>query len=224
MTHDPRTEPLLEWNRLAREKTENAVISSMFEAALKSSNPIESFSNWLLIATGAVASFLLANTDKVFPLITKQGFKVGGILLCISCVFGLVSRIFAVRCRIGADAGNAAKTTFEEHLAKHNAEEEKIQSGARIWGITLETGIRINRVLEEFLAPFPWWVRWLSSRHFKKNASNPQIAYISRIKSLNARGLLRFCKHFALSGSWGLGSSMPHQPNPSFNGTPSGAR
>lgn len=48
MNNDPKTEPLKEWNRLARENTENAIVSSMFEAGSKSSEPIKQFSTWLL--------------------------------------------------------------------------------------------------------------------------------------------------------------------------------
>jgi hypothetical protein len=192
MNEDPRTQPLQEWNRLARANTENAIVSSMFEATLKASEPIESFCNWLLLATAAVASFVLANTDKIVPLVGKAGFTVGGVLLCISCVFGLISRVFALRCRIGLLSSTAIKATFEEHLAKYKEEEAKIKDGAKFWGITLQTGIGIQRVLQEFLSPFPFWVRWVSQRYFTKHAGNPQIGYISQVKSLNAQGLAAF--------------------------------
>lgn len=59
MSNDPRTEPLEEWNRLARENTENAIVSSMFEASAKACEPIEQFSTWLLLGAAAISSFLL---------------------------------------------------------------------------------------------------------------------------------------------------------------------
>ena len=72
MIDDPRTEPLREWNRLARENTENAMVSSMFEAASKASEPIETFATWLLVGTAAVASFLITNADKLLPLVKQS--------------------------------------------------------------------------------------------------------------------------------------------------------
>jgi hypothetical protein len=62
MNEDPRTEPLREWNRLARENTENAIVSSMFEASTKSSTLIEKFSTWLLVGAATVASFFIINS------------------------------------------------------------------------------------------------------------------------------------------------------------------
>ncbi|MDD5057059.1 MAG: hypothetical protein PHQ60_04235 [Sideroxydans sp.] len=188
MNEDPRIKPLQEWNRLARENTENAVVSSMFEATLKASEPIETFSSWLLVATGAVASFFIANAEKLLPYISKAGFVTCGVFLFLSCIFGLMSKIFAVRCKVGIETGAAVRRTFAEHFAAYRQEEEKIQAGAKFWGITLQTGLRIEHVLNEFLSLFPKWVQWFARRHFKLHAGNPQIGYIILIKNLQAQG------------------------------------
>lgn len=188
MTHDPRTEPLLEWNRLARENTENAIVSSMFEAASKASKPLEEFSTWLLVGTAAVASFLIANSDKVLPLLGTRGFSWCGALLCLSCLFGLLSKLIGLRAHIGKETGEAVRKTFAEHLARYEVEEEKIQQGAKFWGIDLQTGIRIDRVLSEFYKPLPWWASWLAKRQLKKHAGNPQVGHLILINSLNWQG------------------------------------
>jgi hypothetical protein len=200
MQDDPRTEPLREWNRLARENTENAVVASMLDAALKASEPIATFTDWLLLATGAVASFLIANADNLLPYISKAGFLTCGAFLCLSCMFGLFSKLFSMRCKIGLETGSAVRATFAQHLAAYKLEEDRIRAGADFWGINLQTGIRIERVLGEFLRPFPSWVKWLANRHFKKEAGNPQIAYVSQIKSLNAQGLSTFLQALAFLG------------------------
>ena len=200
MQNDPRTEPLKEWNHLARENTENAIVASMFEATAKASEPISTFSDWLLVATGAVASFLIANADSLLPYISRNGFVTCGAFLCVSCVFGLLSKIFAVRCKIGVETGTAVRSTFAEHLEAYKLEEEKIQEGAKFWGINLQTGIRIDRVLSEFLRPFPSWVQYLANRHFKKQAGNPQIAYVALVRNLNAQGLAAFLQAVCFFG------------------------
>lgn len=189
MVDDPRTKPLVEWNRLARENTENAVVSSMFEAALRGSAPVETFSNWLLVAAAAVASFLVANANTLIPFIARAGFVTCGACLCLSCLFGVISKFFAVRCKIGTEAGEAVRQTFAEHLANYKQQEEQIQQGVKFWGIDLQTGIRLERVLTEFLQPFPKWGRWLAWRHFKKHAGNPQIAYVARLNNFKIQGI-----------------------------------
>ena len=189
MTDDPKTEPLREWNRLARQNAENAIVSSMFEAGFKASEPIETFSTWLLVGTAAVASFFITNADKLVPFIKQTGFLTCGAFLSLSCLFGLASRMYALRCKIQIEAGTAVRKTFAEHLAKHQEEEKKIKESADVWGITLETGIRLERVLSEFLAPLPRWVAWLVARQLKKHANNPQIGYLPVIKGLHWQGL-----------------------------------
>lgn len=192
MTDDPRTEPLREWNRLVRENTENAIVSSMFEAISKTSEPIETFATWLLVGTAAIASFFITNADKLLPLIKQNGFMTCGAFLCFSCIFGLLAKMYALRCKIGIDMGAAVKKTFQDHLSKYKEEEIKIKEGAEFWGINLQTGVRIERILSEFYAPMPKWAVWLAKRLLKKNADNPQVAYLSLIKNLNALGLLSF--------------------------------
>ncbi|MDO9366075.1 MAG: hypothetical protein Q7T58_07030 [Methylotenera sp.] len=188
MADDPKTEPLLEWNRLARENTENAMVSSMFEAGGKASEPLEKFSTWLLVGAAAVASFLITNSDKVLPFLSIKGFSVCGAFLCLSCMFGLLSKLFALRATIVVESGAAVRRTFAEHLAKYEQEELQLNEHAKHWGITLQTGIRIERVLAEFYKPLPWWVSWLAKKQFKKHAGDPQIGYLPLIKSLNRQG------------------------------------
>ena len=185
MSDDPKIQPLLNWNRLARQNTEDAMVSSMFEAGFKAIEPLDAFATWLLIGTAAIASFLVANLDKIVPFLGQTGFLVCGAFLCFSCLFGLIAKIYALRCKIQIEIGAAVRKTFAEQLTKHEEEERKIKENAEVWGITLETGIRIERVLGEFYKPLPRWVAWLASRNFKKHAGNPQVGYYPVIKGLN---------------------------------------
>jgi hypothetical protein len=192
MTDDPRIESLIEWNRLSRENTENALVASMFEASHKAIEPIDTFTTWLLVGTAAVASFLVGNADKLVPIIGTSGFLACGILLCVSCLFGLLSKMFALLGRVWYEAGTAVKETFPILLAKHDETESQIQERAESLGVTIDSGIRMSRVLQEFVAPLPFWARWAVSRNLKKHGHNPQVGYISRIKNLNRQGVCAF--------------------------------
>ena len=200
MIEDPRIEPLQERNRLARENAENAIVSSMYEAGAKASEPIETFVTWLLVGAAAVASFLIANADKLLPFIKQSGFIACGAFLCTSCVFGSLSKIYALRCKIGNEVDAAVRSTFLEELSKYEKEERKIKEGAEFWGISLQTGMRIERVLAEFFKPLPRLGVWLAYKHFKKNAGNPQIGYLLPIKFLNRQGLFAFLQALSFLG------------------------
>lgn len=188
MSNDPRIQPLLEWNRLARENTENAIVSSMFETAACATEPIEKFSTWLLVGTAAIASFLIANSDKILPILSNRGFLVCGGLLCISCFFGLLAKVFALRSQISSKIVVAVSATFKEHLAMYREEERKIKEGAEFWGIDLQTGVRAERIVTEFIKPLPWWAKFLIIRKLRSQKNNPQIGYLPLINNLNLLG------------------------------------
>lgn len=200
MSNDPRTEPLVEWNRLARENTENAIVSSMFEASAKASEPLEQFSTWLLLGAAAIASFLIVNSDQIINLVRKAGYLSCGAFLCLSCIFGLISKIYALRCKIGIEVSSAVRNTFSIHLANYEKEEEKIQESACFWGITLETGIRIERVLNEFYKPLPKIIAWYSRRILEKHKGNPQVGHILLISMLNKQGLFTILQALSFLG------------------------
>lgn len=197
---DPRTESLREWNRLAREDAENAIVASMFEATSLAREPIETFSTWLLVGTAAVASFLITNADKVLPLIKQTGFYVCGAFLCLSCIFGLLSKMYALSCKIGSDVSSAVKKTFLEQLEKHKEEENKIKEGAEFWGITLETGVRLDRVMSEFYNPLPTIIVWLASRQLQRYEGNPQVGGILQIRNLNRQGIFASLQSLSFLG------------------------
>jgi hypothetical protein len=200
MIDDPKTASLQEWNRLARENAENAIVSSMFEAGFKASKPITEFSTWLLVGTATVAAFFITNADKLLLFISRTGFLTCGALLCASCLFGLLSRIYGLRCEIQIEAGAAVRKTFAEHLIKHREEEKKIQENAVVWGINLQTGIRLERVLSEFFIPLPRWVAWLVNRQLQKHMSNPQIGYLPVIKGMQWQGVYAFLQALLFLG------------------------
>lgn len=200
MTDDSKIDPLLEWNRIARQNAENAIVSSMFEAGFKASEPLDFFSTWLLVGTAAVASFLVSNADKLVPFIEKGGFLTCGAFLCLSCLLGLIAKMFALRCKIQIETGAAVRKTLAEQLAKHQQEEEKITNIANTSGVTLETSIRFERILGEFYKPLPRWVVWLSNRQFKKHAGDPQMGYYPVISGLNWQMLFVFLQALTFLG------------------------
>lgn len=192
MPENPQIEALHEWTRIAQENTENALVGSMFEATQKAVEPVDTFSTWLLVGTAAVASFLIGNAEKLIPIVGKVGFLTCGLLLCLSCLFGLLSKMFALSGRVGFATGEAVRKALPLLLEKHDLTETEIQSRALALGLTVDSGIRMERVMREFLAPLPRFIQWFVARHLNKNAGNPQIGYLAGIRNLNRQGLFAF--------------------------------
>jgi len=197
---DPKTAPLRDWNRLARENAENAIVASMFEAAALSSESIDKFATWLLVGSAAIASFFVANADRLIPLLGGSGFLMSGGLLCASCAFGLVSKMYAVRCKVAGDVGHSVRATFAGHLHTYKNEAGEIQKNAKAWGITLETGIRIERVLEEFYRPMPKVIAWLARRQLERDAGDPQIGQLYRFRALLKQSTFALLQSFVFLG------------------------
>jgi hypothetical protein len=192
MNNDPRIASLHEWNRLTREGAENAIVSSMFEASSEAIGPIEIFVTWLLAGAAIVASFLLGNSGNLVPILGDRGFLWCGLLLGTSCLCGVVAKTYALRAEIGRRIAAAVAQTFAAQLSTYDETAAKIQEAARALDVEVETDIRLGRVVNEFLAPMPFFVKWLVARALKKNAGNPQIGHLPRIKALNRLGLFTF--------------------------------
>ena len=188
MSENREPDALMRWNELARENAENAIVSSMFEATLNSTEHIERFSTWLLVGTAAIASFFLINGDKLIPYISELGYKWCAVTLCFSCMWGFASKVFSVLCQIGIQSGNNARTTFEVHMAKYEEEEERILATAENNGVNIETGIRIDAIMEKFLAPAPTLVRKLMLRNIKKHSRSVHAQYLSTLPNLHRQG------------------------------------
>ena len=98
----------------------------------------------------------------------------------------------ALGCLISIEVGSGVRKTSLEHLKNYEKEEEEIQKGAKFWEISLESGIRMERVLAEFYRPQPKIVVWLANRRLKKYEGNPQVGYILNTNIFRKQGIFAF--------------------------------
>ncbi|QLI80833.1 hypothetical protein HZU75_04405 [Chitinibacter fontanus] len=176
-------EPLQTWNELNRKNTEDDVIKSMYEACAKSSEPVDLFVTWLLVGSAAVGSFWVVNSDKLVPYIGKTGFMWCGLFLCVSCFFGLLSKMYALQIKVRTEIISALNAVMQGRLDLHDQQEQKILEAARLHGVELETEIRVERIFSVFLSPLPAWLRNREIRKAAKNGLEPHAGH---------RPLLRF--------------------------------
>jgi hypothetical protein len=185
MTEKDSHDPLLNWNRLARENAEVAVVSSMFEAGFQASEPLEKFSTWVLIGTTAIAAFLITNASTVLLAVRPPGFITCACLLLLSGVLGLVARMYGLLCGVRIGIGSAIRKSFAEHMAAYQEEEAAIKKDAAIVGITLETGLRLDRVMALFLEHMPRIMKWAINRGLEKTPTGPHKAHWMVVRTLH---------------------------------------
>ncbi|WP_323160636.1 hypothetical protein [Pseudomonas fluorescens] len=169
---------LAEWNRLNIENAENNLVSVIFENMIESTKYIESYSTWLAVGTSAATALLIGNVGTIIPYLTATGFKLSGLLLVISILCGVLSKLFAIQCQI-ADAQAESKTNRVGTVLKPFYEQaQQIEEQAKGEGRVLNTDLSMERVLEVFFQAFPRWFKWLLFRRMLKNSTNPHIGYL----------------------------------------------
>lgn len=156
---------------------ENVIVQSMFDTLPGSIQPLETFSTWLLVCTGTVASFLIANAENVLPYISKSGFLVGGILLCMSCLFGLLSKMYAVRCEICVRAKNAALEATKNHLLAFQQQVNELKQLDPSATYQQNLSLDVERIRDNFLAHFPNWVQKRARKKLNANKDHNNIGH-----------------------------------------------
>jgi len=61
-------EALNNWAEINRKNTEVGFVEGLFTGALIASPIIDKFSTWLLAGTGATAALMIANINKLLPI------------------------------------------------------------------------------------------------------------------------------------------------------------
>ncbi|WP_324708609.1 hypothetical protein [Pseudomonas fragi] len=193
---------LAEWNRLNIKNAEDSLVSLTFENLIESTKFIDSYSTWLTFGAGATTALLITNTGTVLPFLTATGFKLSGLLLVLSVLCGVLSKLFAIQCQI-ADAQNESKTNKVGALLKPFYEQAReIREMAKDQKRELDTDLSMERVLRVYLEAFPRWIKWLFLRKLLKSATNPHAGYLLPLRFFRWQSsLMLFQVVFLLAGA-----------------------
>lgn len=197
----PEPDHLAEWNRLNIENAENRLVSVIFENMIESTKFFDNYSTWLTVGTGAAMAFLIANVSSVLPFLTPTGYKLSGLMLVLSILFGVLSKFFAIQCQV-SDAQNESKTNrVGSALAPYFEEAQKISEMAKQQHRTLTTDLSMERVFVKFCEPFPFWFKWMFLARMKKNAENPLAGYLIPLRFFRLQCSTMFLQVCLLLGS-----------------------
>ncbi|MDD1967115.1 hypothetical protein NPS29_17430 [Pseudomonas putida] len=148
-------------------KPEGELIKDMLHAVCDTRENLDKFALWLMIGCAGIVSFLIANADRVMPLLSPKGFLVCGVALCFSCLFGLVARIMSLRGEIGAKVQTSVFDSIrrqEERLAAMQAND-----GDAVPAVSIDFAL----VNEMYLKQFPKIVQWWVLKKVKNVERNP---------------------------------------------------
>ena len=138
-----------EWAKINRKNAEIGFIEGLFTGALVSSSIIDKFSTWLLAGSGAIASLMVANFDKLSPVLGGITFKHSIYILVISALFGFLAKYKSIHCQIILATGEEIKKRILPVLEKHEEDEEKITDMAKQNEIDVNTSMDREYVLKE---------------------------------------------------------------------------
>ncbi len=175
--------PLQKWNRLNKENAEHSIVSVMFASVVSKSPEIDKFSTWLLVGTGGTATLLISNIKDIQNALSPLGFKIGLSLLVASGLMGILARCVNVFFQAGGDQQSKLIEQIQPFLDKHAEDEKKILELAKAQELTLETKIEVDRILKEYMKPFPSWTRWMFFLFVRKQKDNTQVGHLLPVKA-----------------------------------------
>jgi hypothetical protein len=88
------------WATINKSNFEISFVEGIFLASLTGSPIIDKFSIWLLAGTGATAALMIANLDKLVPLLGANILKISMYVLLLSALFGFMAKIKSIACQI----------------------------------------------------------------------------------------------------------------------------
>lgn len=200
-------DPLHEWNRLNKENLEQGFVSEMFINMSITSPLADKFSIWLFAGTGATGALLITQLQNIIPSLSLSGFRVCMFMLITSAICAFVAKYWALRCQIQTSFMQNLTEKLDALFEKHEKDEDEIKQLAKERGIEIDTEIEFNNIINEFIKPFPFWVKWLVTRKTREEAQNRQSGYHVAVKAYYWQLNFTFLQSvffilFLCSGAW----------------------
>ncbi|WP_345974135.1 hypothetical protein [Sulfurimonas sp. HSL3-7] len=187
MSKTTSDDPLLEWNRLNIENTEQGFTSALFHSLAETSPLVDKFSIWLLAGTGATGALLITQIKSILPYLSVHGYKACLIILVISAVTGFIAKYYSLRCNIQNNVQAKLSELSKPVFDKHKEDKDKILEYANQRGIEIQTEINFENVINEISKPFPFWVKWLIARKINKSSGERQAGFHIAIKAYTSQ-------------------------------------
>lgn len=163
---------LTELAKITKKEAESKLIKMLFREILKTSPILDKFSTWLLIGTGTTASLMIANLEKILPIIGRVNFKDSIYFLVISILLGALAKIKFFNCQIALTINENLENQMVTILEEHDNKKEEIKKFDKNSNLKIDINIDIANVIQEFLKAFPGFTHRQLLQEFEKGTKD----------------------------------------------------
>lgn len=134
------SDPLIEWNRLNKENSENLGASKVFVALLtKFPAELGNYASWFTAGVGAVVVLLLSSVDKVAPYLGEVVYARSIAAFGAAVFFGALSKLFATYVTALISMQEEITKELQDTFMKFEADATKIRDMAKQRNLDLNT-------------------------------------------------------------------------------------
>ena len=177
------SDTLTEWNELNKDNAKHDLLSIMYGNLIGRCGQLDSFSTWLLAATGAAAGLVISNIQSITTILGKYGFKRSLICLVISAILGLCAKATYVFFQYGGDSQSKLFDQMKPILDHFFEQKGQIEETAKARNLSISTELQMEQLLVEYVRPFPFFVRLLTLRYLSKHKGNRQVGFLIPLKA-----------------------------------------
>jgi hypothetical protein len=163
---------LIELAKITKKNAESKLIKMLLKEILKTSPILDKFSTLLLIGVGATASLMIANLEKILPIIGQVNFKDSIYLLVVSILFGVLAKIKFFYCQIALAINENLENQMVTILEEHDNNKEEIKNLDKDNNLKIDIDIDIVSVIQEFNKAFPRFTHRQLFQEFKKGTED----------------------------------------------------
>jgi hypothetical protein len=146
-----------EWLRLANAAVETEMAKRLLVGVVVTAEETEALTNWGLAGLGAFAVLLLANADKLAPLLDIEGLVSSVCWIVLAAAFGMAAKIRFQQCVTGSRVSETVGSGLLDALARYNeTDRPKLMEYAKTMGLPEPAEPSMERAFTIAMSGQPW--------------------------------------------------------------------
>ena len=144
-----------EWDAVIHENFHKGMINGASLATSETTSILDKFSMWLLVGVGGTAALIIANIDKITPYTGIIGFKCIVLFLCMSAVFGFLSKYFSIVVHSSVAVSIRMAQISTEELKKYEENcKARDEVGQEISYVS-KKNVDVNEFINDYIKLYP---------------------------------------------------------------------
>lgn len=144
-----------EWDAAIHDNFQKGMINGASLATSETTSIIDKTSMWLLAGVGGTAALIIANIDKITPYTGIGGFKCIVLFLCISAIFGFLSKYYSIVAHSSVAVNIRMTEISSEELKKYLENCKLRDEAAEGIAYVSKKDIDVNNFLKDYIELYP---------------------------------------------------------------------